>query len=162
MNQPGSSGTGRWNSRRRCGQTTRDGIARTITARVGSHLVQWDDERAREARLHAASKRGYQPSTDHARSTRRDQHEHESRTHLARIGGSRKRRISDAFLACARVLLSAANARISVRCACQQGEDERARVVRRIGARGLSSSFWPSLEACLIQYPFETCKQLQP
>jgi hypothetical protein len=105
VNQPGSSGTGRWNSRRRCGQTTRDGIARTITARVGSHSVQWDDERAREARLHAASKRGYQPSTDHARSTRRDQHEHESRTHLARIGGSRKRRISDAFLACARVLL---------------------------------------------------------
>lgn len=105
VNQPGSSGTGRWNSRRRCGQTTRDGIARTITARVGSHSVQWDDERAREARLHAASKRGYQPSTDHARSTRRDQHEHESRTHLARIDGSRKRRISDAFLACARVLL---------------------------------------------------------
>lgn len=55
MNQPGSSGTGRWNSRRRCGQTTRDGIARTITARVGSHSVQWDDERAREARLHAAN-----------------------------------------------------------------------------------------------------------
>jgi hypothetical protein len=105
VSQPGSSGTGRWNSRRRCGQTTRDGIARTITARVGSHSVQWDDERAREARLHAASKRGYQPSTDHARSTRRDQHEHESRTHLARIGGSRKRRISDAFSACARVLL---------------------------------------------------------
>ena len=55
VNQPGSSGTGRWNSRRRCGQTTRDSIARTITARVGSHSVQWDDERAREARLHAAN-----------------------------------------------------------------------------------------------------------
>ena len=100
MSQPGSSGTGRWNSRRRCGQTTRDSIARTITARVGSHSVQWDDERAREARLHAANG-GMNRAL--IRSTRRDQHE--SRTHLARIGGSRKRRISDAFLACARVLL---------------------------------------------------------
>ena len=161
VSQPGSSGTGRWNSRRRCGQTTRDSIARTITARVGSHSVQWDDERAREARLHAANG-GINRALIMQDQHEGIQHEHESRTHLARIGGSRKRRISDAFLACARVLLSAANARISVRCACQQGEDERARVVRRIGARGLSSSFWPSLGACLIQYPFETCKQLQP
>ena len=140
VSQPGSSGTGRWNSRRRCGQTTRDSIARTITARVGSHSVQWDDERAREARLHAANgginralimqdqHEGINTSTSLGRTLR------VSAVHVS--GGSVTRSW--------RVLgycSSAANARISVRCACQQGEDERARVVRRNGARGLSSFF---------------------
>ena len=104
VSQPGSSGTGRWNSRRRCGQTTRDSIARTITARVGSHSVRRDDERAREARLHAANG-GINRALIMQDQHEGIQHEHESRTHLARIGGSRKRRISDAFSACARVLL---------------------------------------------------------
>ena len=140
VSQPGSSGTGRWNSRRRCGQTTRDSIARTITARVGSHSVQWDDERAREARLHAANGGINRALIMH------DQHEGiNTSTSLGRtlrvsavhVSGGSVTRSWRVLGYCS----SAANARISVRCACQQGEDERARVVRRNGARGLSSFF---------------------